>query len=729
MFRMPMTIAPAPEGTTVLHDITVPFEERARKIVSLMTLEEKAGQMMSNAPAIPRLGIPAYHWWNECLHGVGRAGIATVFPQAIGLAATFEPGLLFKVARAIADEARAKHHQHVRETGGDSAQYLGLTFWSPNINIFRDPRWGRGQETYGEDPYLTGRLGVAFVKGLQGDDPIYLKLVATPKHYAVHSGPEKDRHSFDAVVSKKDLFETYLPAFRDCVREAGAWSVMGAYNRTNGEPCCASPTLLEGILRGMLGFKGFVVSDCGAIDDFHRHHKVTPDARASAALAVARGCDLNCGRTYAHLPAAVRDGLVTEAAIDACVTRLMLARLKLGMFDPVERVPHAAIPFDVNDCPAHRALALEAAEKSIVLLRNDGILPLEPGSLAGATIAVIGPNAHDRNVLLGNYNGTPSASVTLLEGIKAAFTGAAVVHARGCGVIAPAFRGVARARAVARQASVVVACMGTSQLMEGEQGALGFKGDREGLSLPRVQQQLLDAILDLGKPVVLVLLNGSPVTLGKYIDHPGIKAIVEAWFPGEEGGTAIARVLSGMVNPSGRLPVTFPASIDDVPDIAEYRMAGRTYRFATREPSFPFGHGLSYTSFTYSDPSLPAASITAGDAVELSATVTNAGTRPGDEIVQLYVKDEAGSARVPVHSLRGVRRVSLGPGESTRVAFTIVPADLALVMEDGTSVVEPGAFTLLVGGRQPTARAAALAGGNVVEARLVVTGPPFQVPF
>ena len=729
MVTMPPREDPVAADLSFLRDASLPFEDRARRLVALMTLEEKAAQMMSKAPAIPRLGVPAYHWWNECLHGVGRAGIATVFPQAIGLAATFDPSLLFTIASAISDEARAKHHQHVRESGGDSSQYFGLTYWSPNINIFRDPRWGRGQETYGEDPYLTGLLGVAFVKGLQGNDPMYLKLVATPKHYAVHSGPENDRHSFNAVVSKKDLFETYLPAFRDCVREAGAWSIMGAYNRTNGEPCCASPTLLQDILRDEFGFKGFVVSDCGAIDDFHRHHKITANSRESAALAVRHGCDLNCGRTYASLPGAVEDGLIGEAEIDACVTRLMLARFKLGMFEPDGAVPHARIPLSVNDCKEHRALALDAAEKSIVLLKNDGILPLEPGITSNDTIAVIGPNAHDKKVLLGNYSGNPSASVTPLEGVRGAFPDARVLFSKGCNISWPVFLGMKRAISIARKARVIVACMGTSQALEGEQGALGYRGDRDGLSLPAIQEQLLNALLELGKPVILVLLNGSPITLGRYQDHPGVKAILEAWFPGEEGGTAIANVLSGRVNPSGRLPITFPASINDVPDIKDYRMEGRTYRFATKDPSFPFGHGLSYTTFEYTNPVLSTTSIKAGEEVEMSVTVTNTGHRPGDEIVQLYIKDDSGSTRVPVHSLRGMRRVSLQPGQNVTVTFTITPRDLALVMENGEAIVEPGTFTLHVGGRQPTTRAAALTGSNVLETTLEVTGPAFPVAF
>ena len=561
----------------------LPIDERLRDLLSRLTLQEKAEQMLHEARAVPRLGIPSYNWWNECLHGVARAGIATVFPQAIGLAATFSASRIGEVARVISDEARAKHHEYARH--GDTGIYKGLTFWSPNINIFRDPRWGRGHETYGECPYLTGRLGVAFCQGLQGDDPTYLKLVATPKHFAVHSGPEGLRHSFDAVVSVKDLRETYLPAFRDCIVEARAYSVMGAYNRTNGEPCCASQTLLVEILRKEWGFEGYVVSDCWAIRDFHEHHHVTSSPAESAALAVKAGCDLNCGCTYRHLLAAVEQGLVTEAELDVCVERLLRARMRLGMFDLTQRVAHAQIPYEINDCDEHRRLALQVARESMVLLENRGVLPL---SKTLSSIAVIGPNAHDPRVLLGNYHGTPSRSVTPLDGIRAVVSpGTKVWYTEGCQHLGTATDGLGRAgdpaevMSMAERADAVVLCLGLSAEIEGEQGDASNSeaaGDKRDLSLPGLQSALLEMVTALGKPTVLVLISGSALSVTWAAEHVG--AIIEAWYPGAEGGRALAEVLFGDVNPGGRLPVTFPRSIDDVPPFTDYSMRGRTYRYA-----------------------------------------------------------------------------------------------------------------------------------------------------
>ena len=614
------------------------IEARVDDLVSRLTLEEKTGQMLHASPAIPRLGIPAYNWWNECLHGVARAGIATVFPQAIGLAAMWNEPLLRRVAEVIADEARAKHHEYLRQ--GDHGMYKGLTFWSPNINIFRDPRWGRGHETYGECPYLTGRLGVAFCQALQGDHPKYLKLVATPKHFAVHSGPEGLRHSFDAKASPKDLRETYLPAFFECVTEAKAHSVMPAYNRTNGEPCCASPTLLERILREEWGFDGYVVSDCWAIKDFHENHHVTRTAAESAALGVKAGCDLNCGCTYEHIGAAVAEGLVSEAEIDVCVKRLFRARMLLGMFDPPERVPFASIPYEVNDSPEHRKLALEAARQSIVLLKNDGVLPL---SRDIGSIAVIGPNAHDHHVLRANYFGIASHSVTPLDGIRAAVSKQTKVwYTDGCKHLGTNTDGVGRdgnlseAVSLAQRADVVVLCLGLSAEIEGEQGDAGNSeaaGDKVDLALTGLQQRLLEEVAALGKPTILVLLAGSPMSITWAQDHAA--AVVDAWYPGEEGGTAIADVLFGAYNPGGRLPVTFPRSIADVPEFTSYDMQGRTYRYLQKEPLYPFGYGLSYTRFEYADARVSRARFGAGDDVEISATVKNTGERAGDEVVQL----------------------------------------------------------------------------------------------
>jgi len=684
----------------------LPPAERARDLVGRMTLSEKVSQMMHDAPAIERLGVPAYNWWNECLHGVGRAGVATVFPQAIGMAAAWNDDLLHRVAVAISDEARAKHHEALRQ--GDHGWYRGLTFWSPNINIFRDPRWGRGQETYGEDPYLTSRMGVAFVRGLQGDDPRYLKLVATPKHYAVHSGPERLRHEFDARVSRKDLYETYLPAFRACVQEGGAASVMGAYNRTGGEPCCASPTLLGDILRGEWGFAGYVVSDCGAISDIHERHRVAACSAESAALSVRAGCDLECGCVYAGLLSAVQQGLIGEGEIDTALTRLMLARLRLGMFDPPERVPWAAIPYEVNDCEQHRRLALEMARQSLVLLRNEGdLLPLRPDL---GSLAVIGPNAESLDVLLGNYNGTPSRYVTLLDGIRARLSPRTRLwYAQGCEQAGDNRRGFSEAVSATERADAVILCLGLTPRIEGEEGDAAFSeagGDRITLGLPAVQQDLLERIVAVGRPTVLVLTGGSAISLPWAAEH--VPAILGVWYPGEEGGTAVAEALFGEFSPAGRLPVTVVRSLDDLPPFEDYRMQGRTYRYLDRAPLWPFGFGLSYTSFAYSGLRLAREQVRAGESLEVRATVTNTGSRPGDEVAQVYLSDLEASLPVPVRALAGFRRVHLEPGESQEVAFTLAPEQLCLISEDGKPVLEPGRFRVTVAGSQGDARSLAL---------------------
>lgn len=706
----------------------LPIDVRVRDLVSRMTLKEKVSQMVHEAAAIPRLDVPAYNWWNECLHGVARAGVATVFPQAIGLAATFNPELMHRVAVAISDEARAKHHEYVRRGVRDI--YTGLTFWSPNINIFRDPRWGRGQETYGEDPYLTGRLGVAFVRGLQGDDPKYLKLVATPKHYAVHSGPELDRHHFDARVGPKDLRETYLPAFAACVREAGAVSVMGAYNRTNGEPCCGSATLLERILREEWGFAGYVVSDCGAICDFHQHHKITPGAPESAAMAVRNGCDLNCGQTYNSLLIAADQGLIDEATIDRALERLFTARFRLGEFDPPERVPYASIPYEVNDCAEHRALALETARQSIVLLKNDGdVLPLRRDL---RSIAVIGPNADSLDVLLGNYYGTPSGYVTPLEGIRArvAAAGTRVYHARGGSVTSVSPTEIAEAVSAASRVEVAILCLGLSPKLEGEEGDAANSdagGDRLHIDLPASQQQLLEAVHATSTPVVLVLTGGSAVAIRWADAH--VPAILYVWYPGEEGGTAVADVLFGDYNPAGRLPVTFVKSIDDLPPFDDYAMPGRTYRYATREPLYPFGYGLSYTTFRYSNLRVSSERVTAGETLTVRVDVENTGPRDGDEVVQLYLRDEQASVPVPIRALEGVRRIALAAGRRETVEFAITPRQMALIDNDGRCRLEPGTFAVSVGGGQPGTRSESQGRGNIVRATFEVVGSPLDMPY
>lgn len=570
------------------------FEKRAKELVSKMTLAEKIAQMQYEAPAIERLGVPAYNWWNECLHGVARSGAATVFPQAIGMAASFNTDLMFDVATAISDEARAKYNEY--KTFGDTQIYQGLTYWSPNINIFRDPRWGRGHETYGEDPYLTGRMGVSFVKGLQGEGK-YRKLDATIKHYAVHSGPETLRHGFNAEVSDKDLYETYLWAFKYCVDHADPSAVMGAYNRVNGEACCASKTLLEDILRGEFGFSGYVVSDCAAICDIHQHHHITNNEAESAALAVNNGCDLNCGETYKWLKTSVALGLISEETITTAVERLFAARFRLGMFD--DDCEYDAIPYDVVECEAHTKLNLKMAEESIVLLKNDGILPLSPNQ----NIAVIGPVADDVTVLLGNYNGTPSRYTTLLAGIQSHAKGK-VYYARGSHLFddevhRAAERPLREAIIAARHADVVIMMCGLNPSLEGEEtdnynGSAG--GDKVDIELPPSQKTLYREITKLGKPVIFVNVSGSCIALTE--QDKDCRAVLQCFYPGAMGGEALANVIFGKTSPSGRLPVTFYKTTEDLPDFEDYSMENRTYKFFRGTPLYPFGHGLTYSKIT-----------------------------------------------------------------------------------------------------------------------------------
>lgn len=733
-----LTINIEKEKPLIFKDPNYPMEDRAKDLLSRLSLEEKISQMLYYSSAIGHLGIPEYNWWNECLHGVARAGVATVFPQAIGMAASFDPELLYRVASVIGDEARAKHHEFARKE--DRSIYKGLTYWSPNINIFRDPRWGRGQETYGEDPYLTGRLGVAFIQGLQGDDPKYLKVAACAKHYAVHSGPENLRHEFDAVVSKKDLRETYLPAFRDAVKEAKVESVMGAYNRVNGEAACASVTLLEEILRQEWGFRGHVVSDCWAVEDIHKHHKITATPEESAALAVNNGTDLNCGRIYECLKQAVAEGLITEEAVDRAVIRLINTRIKLGMFDPPEMVSYTKIPFEVNDCEEHRRLALETAEKSIVLLKNkDRLLPLDKKKLK--TIAVIGPNADDKRILLGNYPGTPSEYVTPLSGIrKAVGDRVKILYAEGCNLTGTegnllgelATRGFSEALSVAERADVIVMCLGLSPAIEGEEIDVANSdggGDRNGIELPGMQEELLKAVASTGKPIVLTLFNGSPVMLNWAQDN--IPAIVEAWYPGEEGGTALANVLFGGCNPSGRLPVTFVKSIDQLPPFTDYSMKGRTYRYLEGEPLYPFGYGLSYTVFNYSNLTLSDQKLNTADTKEIRVMVEveNTGERSGEEVVQLYVKDTEAGVIVPKHELKGVKRITLEPKAKQKVEFSLTKRQLALIDNEGKCRLEPGEFKIYVGGRQPDQRSRNLAGTDVLETVLMVEGDWVEMEY
>jgi beta-glucosidase len=825
---------------------SLPFEQRAADLVSRLTLEEKVQQMKDVAPAIERLGVPPYNWWNEALHGVARSGLATVFPQAIGFAATWHDSLVFRMATVISDEARAKHHEYVRN--GSFGRYQGLTFWSPNINIFRDPRWGRGQETYGEDPFLTGKLAVQFIRGLQGDDPKYFKTVATVKHFAVHSGPEPERHTFDAVVSERDLRESYLPHFEMGIREGGAYSLMCAYNRIDGKPACGSDMLLGDILRGEWKFPGYVVSDCGAIDDIFLRHKVVQTAPEAAALAVKTGTDLDCGRVYPNLADAVKQGLISEAQIDTSLARLFLARFRLGMFDPPEMVRWARTPFTVLDQPAHHELARQVARESIVLLKNErGMLPLRKDL---GTVAVIGPNADQWRMLLGNYNGIPSDPVTPLRGIREAVSRRTrVLYAKGSdladdfplletipssalrtpggrrglegayfgnralegtpvftrtdttvevdwhegaprqtmnpndfgvrwtGTIRPPATGMYRlgvtttmraevalddsgivrtaylqrddelpdprlsqsepirleagrtyrirvdahesygeaelelvwatptasleadAVAAAKQADAVVMFLGLTARLEGEEMSVaidGFRGgDRTSIDLPAAQQRLLERVVAVGKPTVLVLLNGSALAVNW--GQANVPAIVEAWYPGQ-AGNAIADVLFGDYNPAGRLPVTFYKSVSDLPAFDDYGMAGRTYRFFKGQPLYPFGYGLSYTTFTYANLRTSAESAGPNDTVTVSVDLTNSGKRGGDEVVQMYVEHVGSSVARPIRDLRGYRRLTLAPGETRTVQMPLPIASLAYWDEAGHRwVVEPGQVRIRVG--------------------------------
>ena len=830
--------SPVIQGPLYLNP-ALPVDVRVDDLVGRMTLKEKISQTLNASPAIDRLGIPAYDWWNEVLHGVARAGVATVFPQAIGLAAMWDEDQLFAVATAISDEARAKHHEFVRQ--GQRGRYQGLTFWSPNLNLFRDPRWGRGMETYGEDPFLTGRMGIAFVKGMQGDDPKCFKVIATSKHFAVHSGPESKRHIFDAEPSDRDLFETYLPHFRATVVEGKVYSVMGAYNRLRGESASASKFLLQDQLRDKWEFKGYVVSDCDAIRDIYASHKIVATEEEASSLGIKRGCDLDCGSTYKALADAIKLGLLTEKEPDVSVKRLFTARMKLGIFDPPEMVKWAQIPYSINDSSQNSHLAEETARKSIVLLKNKGgALPLRKNL---RTIAVIGPNADDTEALLGNYNGTPSHPVTPLAGIRAKLgSSATVLYARGSDIAEgmptyepvpdkvfstifhgqqqsgvtveffnnPQYKGnlartdfssniiaawgnkppypdlasqfsvhwsgqitvaetgeyvlrtasgfgrlilngkqlggrmgtppqfvaleagkpypitlemladssgglnvelqwsvrgrdyTAEAVAAARKADAAVLCLGLSPRLEGEEMPVQVKGfsggDRLTIDLPDVQENLLRAVAATGTPTVLVLLNESALAVN-WADA-NIPAIVEAWYPGQAAGTAIADALFGDYNPGGRLPVTFYKSLDQLPPFEDYSMKERTYKYFTGAPLYPFGHGLSYTSFAYSKLNLPE-SVKAGDPVKVSVTVTNTGSRTGGEVVQLYLTHRQSSVQVPIRKLVGFRRVTLKQGEAQKVSFTIDPRELSLITDDTRRVIEPGIFDISVGGKQP----------------------------
>ena len=851
----PVPVALAPDAARA---------ERVAKLVSQMTLEEKVSQMQNHAAAIPRLNIPAYDYWNEGLHGSARSGYSTMFPQAIGLAATWDTALLHQVAGVISTEARAKHSEAVRN--GNYDIYYGLTIWSPNINIFRDPRWGRGQETYGEDPFLTSRLGVAFVSGLQGDSSEYLRVVSTPKHFAVHSGPESTRHTANVDPTAHDLQDTYFPAFRATVTEAHAQSVMCAYNSVDGAPACANTKLLKDVLRGAWGFDGFVTSDCAAIADIAEGHKYSKDWEHASVDAVRAGTDNSCGKEFATLTQAVKDGLIKESELDTSVKRLFMARFRLGMFGAdgagsKAAVPYEQIPFSEVDSEAHRHLALKTAREAMVLLKNDGVLPLK-GSLK--TVAVIGPNAESLAALEGNYNAVPSKPVTPLDGLRAALAGKAkVLYAQGSSYVGPltvpvpesvlksegrdglkaeyfadadfsgspvltrtdkqidfdwngaspspklsakafsvrwsgkivppaagdytfsltlahcypcgdaeaysitldgkqigSLKGEVKesrksegelykvhfddtkphdlkveyshaaplfgagvtlewippaaalqeeAVAVAQKADVVVAFVGLSPNLEGEEMPIkvdGFAGgDRTDVKLPDVQEQMLEAVARTGKPLVVVLMNGSALAVNWAQDHAG--AILESWYPGEEGGTAIAETLLGQNNPGGRLPVTFYKSIDQLPAFDDYSMKSRTYRYMSAEPLYGFGDGLSYTKFSYSDAKLSTSSLTAGDPLSIAVNVANTGKMAGDEVVEVYLVPPA-SDTAPKKELIGFARTHLEAGASQSIKVTIDPRQMSLVDAQGKRSIDSGDYQVFVGGRQPQSGQAGL---------------------
>lgn len=673
----------------------------ANRLTQAMTLAEKAGQMIFNARSVPRLGIEHYNWWNECLHGVGRAGRAAVFPQAIGLAATFDVGLVERVFTAVSDEARAKHEAAKRN--GYRGIYGGLTFWTPNINIFRDPRWGRGQETYGEDPLLTARMGVAVVRGLQGPHPTYLKTAACAKHFAVHSGPEAQRHGFDAKVSARDLRETYLPAFAALV-EAGVESVMGAYNRVNGEPACASPALMR-ILREEWGFKGHFVSDCGALDDIHNHHKVTADVLGSTVLSIRQGCDLNCGDTYRCILDAVSKGLLSEPDVDVCVERLMLCRLRLGMIKPGFKAPWKPLPQREVDGPRHRALARDAARASVVLLKNSGVLPLPTD--AGAYF-VAGPFIDDTAVMMGNYNGYSGRVTTVLQGITAAVSaGTNLQVGSGAGPAGESMVGFGCQWTIPlTRPKAIIAVVGLSPALEGEEGdaaAAEAGGDRINIGLPGAQEAWLKELRKHGIPLVLVLTGGSAISCPWVAENAD--AVLQVFYPGCEGGNAVADVLFGHHNPSGRLPFTVPRSVQDLPPFTEYSMRGRTYRYAEKAPLWAFGHGLSYTSFRYVQAKLSgktfAAQRLAAEGASVSVQVTNTGKTAGTEVVQVYVKAEDAGDAAPRLRLAGFARVALKPKQAKIVTVALDRDAFRMYREDGSARVEPGRFTVYIGGGQP----------------------------
>ncbi|MGL6201198.1 MAG: glycoside hydrolase family 3 C-terminal domain-containing protein [Lachnospiraceae bacterium] len=692
--------------------------KKAKALVSQMTVMEKASQLKYDAAVISRLGIPAYNWWNEALHGVARAGTATVFPQAIGLAAMFDDEMVNRIADVIATEGRAKYNAYSAE--GDRDIYKGLTFWSPNVNIFRDPRWGRGHETYGEDPYLTARLGVAFVKGLQGDGPV-MKAAACAKHFAVHSGPEDLRHEFDAKASKKDMEETYLPAFEALVKEAGVEAVMGAYNRTNGEPCCGSKTLIQEILRDKWGFEGHFVSDCWAIRDFHEHHNVTRNARESAAMALKAGCDLNCGNTYLHIMAAYQDGLVTEEEITKAAERLMTTRYLLGLFEGSE---FDEIPYRVVECKEHRDISEEAAIRGAVLLKNNGLLPLSDKMIK--SIAVIGPNANSRAALYANYYGTSSHYTTILEGIQNYLpVDVPVYYSEGCHLYKDRVEGLAwrqdrisEAVIAAKHSDVVVLCVGLDESLEGEELDTGNhvgSGDKKDLSLPEVQSELIEKVLAVGKPTIVVTASGSALDLSYADAHAD--AVLQVWYPGAGGGNAAAKLIFGEASPSGKLPVTFYRNLDDLPDFTDYSMTNRTYRYLQQPPLYPFGYGLTYGTVNV-DAAQIVGKVDIHSDIEIKVKVKNSSQRSLSEVIQIYIKDEESKMAVRNPCLCGFQRVNLSPGADAEVIIKVDNKAMTVVDEQGNRTIESRKYTLYAGTSQPDQRSIELTGAAPIEMKL-----------
>lgn len=682
--------------------------QKAKALVAQMTIEERASQLRYDSPSIKRLGVPAYNWWNEALHGVARAGVATSFPQAIGMAATFDDELIKRVAEVIAEEGRAKYNAYSAEEDRDI--YKGLTFWSPNVNIFRDPRWGRGHETYGEDPYLTSCLGVSFVKGLQGDGEV-LKTAACAKHFAVHSGPEADRHHFDARVNMKDLWETYLPAFEALVKEAKVESVMGAYNRTNGEPCCGSPTLMKRILREKWGFKGHYVSDCWALKDFHEHHMVTSTAQESVALALKSGCDLNCGNTYLHILLAYQNGLVTEEEITIAAERLFTTRYLLGLFDGSE---YDDIPYEAVECKEHLSIADEVTTKSIVLLKNNGLLPLHKENIK--TIGVVGPNANSRKALIGNYHGTSSEYITLLEGLqREAGDKIRILYSEGSHLfqdrvepLAYKRDRLAEAKIVAKHSDVVIVCVGLDETLEGEEGDTGnayASGDKKDLMLPEPQQELIEAMAKMNKPVILCLSAGSAIDL-QYADIH-YDAVLQTWYPGARGGQAVAKVLFGEFSPSGKLPITFYRDLSGLPAFEDYNMKGRTYRYMEGMALYPFGYGLTYGKCSIEEASYQEENV--------KVVLQNMEAFAMEEVVQLYIKNLESKFAVLNHSLCGFKRVHLEAGERKEIIIKMNPNAFKVVNEEGEWIEDGKAFEIYVGFGQPDKRTYALTGERAIK--------------